>query len=42
MLVLKWVLLLVGTAVIIALILLGAMMFFDYHVDKIQGKDNDQ
>jgi hypothetical protein len=42
MLVLKWLLLLVGTAVIIALILLGAVMFLDYHVDKIQGEDHDQ
>ena len=42
MLVLKWLLLLVGTAVIIALILLGAVMFLDYHVDKIKGEDHDQ
>ena len=42
MLVVKWLLLLMGTAVIIALILLGAVIFLDYHVDKIQGEDNDQ
>jgi membrane-anchored glycerophosphoryl diester phosphodiesterase (GDPDase) len=42
MLVVKWLLILLGTAVIIALILLGAVMFLDYHVDKIQDKDHDQ
>jgi membrane-anchored glycerophosphoryl diester phosphodiesterase (GDPDase) len=42
MLVVKWLLILLGTAVIIALILLGAVIFLDYHVDKIKGEDHNQ
>jgi hypothetical protein len=42
MLVVKWLLILLGTAVLSSFVLLCVVMFLDYHVDKIQGKDNDQ
>ena len=42
MLIVKWVLILLGTAVLSSFVLLCVVMFLDYHVDKIQGKDNDQ
>jgi hypothetical protein len=42
MLIVKWVLILLGTAVISSFVLLCVVMFLDYHVDKIQGEDHDQ
>jgi len=38
MLVLKWLLLLLGAAAVIAVVLLAAVIFLDYHVDRIDKK----
>jgi len=36
MLILKWLLLLLGAAAVIAVVLLAAVIFLDYHVDRIE------
>jgi hypothetical protein len=41
MLVLKWLLLLLGAAAVIALVLLCGVIFLDYHVDRISEKNKD-
>lgn len=41
MLVVKWLLILLGTAVISSLLILCVVMFLDYHVDRISEKNND-
>ena len=41
MLVLKWLLLLLGVVAVIAVVLLSAVIFLDYHVDRISEKNKD-
>ena len=41
MLVLKWLLLLLGVVAVIAVVLLCAVIFLDYHVDWISEKNKD-